>query len=43
MLAAVPKSDTVFPLVGRPHDSLPKNDARWELLLMCSEMKLMDV
>ncbi|RDL40678.1 uncharacterized protein BP5553_00657 [Venustampulla echinocandica] len=24
VLAAVPKSNTVFPLLGRPHDSLPK-------------------
>jgi len=24
VLAAVPNSDTVYPLLGRPHDSLPK-------------------
>jgi integral membrane sensor domain MASE1 len=29
VLAAVPASDTVFPLLGRPQDSLPKKGDRW--------------
>jgi len=29
VLAAVPGSDTVFPLLGRPHDSLPRQGERY--------------
>jgi hypothetical protein len=29
VLAAVPKSHTVFPLLGRPQDSLPKSGERY--------------
>jgi hypothetical protein len=28
VLAAVPKSDTVYPLLGRPQDSLPESSER---------------
>jgi len=31
VLAAVPKSNTVFPLLGRPHDSLPKSGERFNV------------
>ena len=26
MMAAVPETGTVYPLIGRPHDSLPRDD-----------------
>jgi len=34
VLAAVPTTDTVYPLLGRPHDSLPKSGERWDSLSM---------
>ncbi|RDW71208.1 hypothetical protein BP6252_07771 [Coleophoma cylindrospora] len=31
VLAAVPSSDVVYPLLGRPHDSLPKNGQKFNV------------